>query len=166
MPADIQCKILYCSFVFEYVKTKICRTLILPFVFHGCKNLSVTLGKEHGLRVFENRVLRRIFGPIRDEVKEESRGLHSERIHDLYSTNMTRMVKSQRQTGVACCTYERWEVQRGSWWEKLREGDHLQNLAVDKFIIFKWILEMSFGSAWNGLVWHGKWIDGGLLWRR
>jgi hypothetical protein len=50
------------------VKIKIYKTIILPVVFYGCKNLSLTLREEHRLRVFENRVLRRIFGQKRDEV--------------------------------------------------------------------------------------------------
>jgi hypothetical protein len=50
------------------VKTKIYKTIILPVVLYGCETWSLTLRKEHKLRVFENRVLRRIFGPKRDEV--------------------------------------------------------------------------------------------------
>ena len=50
------------------VKIKICRTLILPVVFYGCETWSLTLGEERRLRVFDNRLLRRIFGPKRDEV--------------------------------------------------------------------------------------------------
>jgi len=50
----------------------------LPVVLHGCETWSLTLREEHWLRVFENRVLRRIFGPKRDEVTGEWRKLHSE----------------------------------------------------------------------------------------
>jgi hypothetical protein len=50
------------------VKIKIYKTIILPVVLHGCETLSLTLREERILRVFENRVLRRIFGPLRDEV--------------------------------------------------------------------------------------------------
>ena len=60
------------SFVFQFaiqsLKIKIYRTLILPFVLYGCETRSLTLREERRLRVFENRVLRRIFGPKRDEV--------------------------------------------------------------------------------------------------
>ena len=59
------------SFVFQFVikniKIKIYRTIILPVVLYGCETLSLTLREERGLTVFENRVLRRIFGPRRDE---------------------------------------------------------------------------------------------------
>jgi hypothetical protein len=50
------------------VKTKIYKTIILPVVLYGCETLSLTSREEHRLGVFENRVLRRIFGPKRDEV--------------------------------------------------------------------------------------------------
>jgi hypothetical protein len=53
------------------VKVKIYKTIILPVVLYGCETWSVTLREEHRLRVFENRVLRRIFGSKRDEVKGE-----------------------------------------------------------------------------------------------
>jgi hypothetical protein len=52
-------------------KIKIYRTIILPVVLYGCETWSLTLRKEHRLRVFENRVLRRIFGPKRDGVRGE-----------------------------------------------------------------------------------------------
>jgi hypothetical protein len=57
----------------------------------------LTLREEHRLRVFENRVLRRIFGPKRDEVRGEWRKLHNEELHNLYSSpNIIRMIKSRR----------------------------------------------------------------------
>jgi hypothetical protein len=49
------------------LKIKIYKTVILPFMLYGCKTCSLTLGEEHRLRVFENRVLRKIFGPKREE---------------------------------------------------------------------------------------------------
>jgi hypothetical protein len=61
-------------------------TIILPVILYGCESWSLTLGKEHRLRVFENRVLRRIFGSKRDEVTGEWRKLHNEELHDLYSS--------------------------------------------------------------------------------
>jgi hypothetical protein len=54
--------------LFRNVKVKIYKTIILPVDLYGCETWSVTLREEHRLRVFENRVLRRIFGPMRDEV--------------------------------------------------------------------------------------------------
>jgi hypothetical protein len=56
------------SLLSKNTKIKINRTVILPVVLYGCETWSLTLREEHRLRVFENRVLRRIFGPNRDEV--------------------------------------------------------------------------------------------------
>jgi hypothetical protein len=59
--------------------------------------LSLTLREEHRLRVFENRVLRRIFGPKRDEVKGKWRKLHKKELHDLYSSpSIIRIIMSRR----------------------------------------------------------------------
>jgi hypothetical protein len=57
--------------------------IILPVVLYGCETWSLTLREEHRLTVFENRVLRRIFGPKRDEVSGEWRKLHYKELHDL-----------------------------------------------------------------------------------
>jgi len=62
---------------------KIYRTIILPVVLYGCKTWSLTLRDERRLRVFENRVLRRVFGPKRDEVAGEWRKLHNKELSDL-----------------------------------------------------------------------------------
>jgi hypothetical protein len=69
----------------------------LPVVLYGCETWSLTLKEEHRLRVFENRVLRRMFGPKRDEVTGEWRRLHNEKPNDLYSSpNIIRVIKSRR----------------------------------------------------------------------
>jgi hypothetical protein len=60
--------------------------IILPVVLYGCETWSLTLRVEHRLRVFENRVLRRVFGPKRVEVMGEWRKLHNKELHDLYSS--------------------------------------------------------------------------------
>jgi hypothetical protein len=65
------------------LKIRIYKMIILPVVLYGCETWSLTLREEHGLRVFENRVLKRIFGPKRDEVIGEWRKLHNEELHDL-----------------------------------------------------------------------------------
>ena len=78
------------------LKIKIYRTIILPVVLYGCETWLLTLMEEHRLRVFENLVLRRVFGPKRDEVTEEWRKLHNEEFRDLYSLpNIVRVVKSR-----------------------------------------------------------------------
>jgi len=72
------------------------RTIIWPVVLYGCETLSLTTREERKLRVFENRVLRRICGPKRDEVTGEWRKLHNEELKDLYSSiNTVRMIKSR-----------------------------------------------------------------------
>ena len=71
--------------------------LILPVVLYGCETWSLTLREESRLRLFENRVLRRIFGPKRDEVRGEWRKLHNKELNDLYSLpNIVRVAKSRR----------------------------------------------------------------------
>ena len=66
------------------LKIKIYRTIILPVVLYRCETWSLTLREERRLRVFENRVLRRVFGPKRDEVTWERRKLHNDELSDLY----------------------------------------------------------------------------------
>jgi len=79
------------------LKIKIYRTIILPVVLYGCETWSLTLREERRLRVFENRVLRKVFGPKRDDVTGEWRKLHNEEMNDLYSLpSIVRVVISRR----------------------------------------------------------------------
>ena len=74
-----------------------CFTIILAVVLYGCGTWSLTLREEHRVRVFENKVLRRIFQPKRDKVTREWRKLHNEAINDLNaSPNIIRVIKSRR----------------------------------------------------------------------
>jgi hypothetical protein len=108
------------------LKIRIYKMIILPVVLYGCETLSLTIREEHRLRVFENRVLRRIFGLKRDEVTGEWRKLHNDELHDLYSSpSIIRIIKSRKM---------RWEShvarlgKRGPLidylWESQRERDH------------------------------------------
>jgi hypothetical protein len=67
------------------IKIGLCKTTILP-VLYDCETLSVTLREEHRWRVFENRVLRRIFGPKRKDITESWRKLHIEELHNFHSS--------------------------------------------------------------------------------
>jgi hypothetical protein len=86
MLATMQFRILSSRLLSRNVKIKIHKTIILSVVLYGCETSSLTLKEEHRLRVFENRVLRRIFGPKRDEVTGVWRKLHDEELHGLYSS--------------------------------------------------------------------------------
>ena len=89
--------------------------IILPVVVYGCETWSVKLRQKGRLRVFENRVLRRISGPKRDEVTREWRKIHSEELNDLYcSTNILQVIKLRwmRWVGHVVCTGERRGVYR------------------------------------------------------
>jgi hypothetical protein len=85
------------SYVLAYFITysKIYKTIILPFVLYGCETWSLTLRE-----VFENRILRRIFGPKRDENGEWKR-LHYEELHSLYrSPNIVRVIRLRIRIGI------------------------------------------------------------------
>jgi hypothetical protein len=85
------------SLLSKNLKIRVYKTIILPVVLYGCETWSLTLREDHRLRVFENRVLRRIFGPKRDEVTGEWRKLHNEDFCDLYSSpSIIRIIKSRR----------------------------------------------------------------------
>jgi hypothetical protein len=73
------------------------KTIILPVVLYGCETWSLTLREEHRLSVFENRVLRRIFGSKRTEVMVKWRKLHNEELHDVSSSpSIIRIIESRR----------------------------------------------------------------------
>jgi hypothetical protein len=80
------------------------------------------LREEHRLLVFENSVLRKTFGPVRDEVTGEWRRLHNEELHDLYSPNIIRGIRSRRMSwSWYVALMGRGEVHVRFWWGDLRE---------------------------------------------
>jgi hypothetical protein len=78
--------LLFSRLLSKNIKIRIYKTIILPVVLYGCETWSLTLREEHRLRASGNRVLRRIFGPKRDEVTGGWRKLYNEELHNLYSS--------------------------------------------------------------------------------
>ncbi|KAJ4450282.1 hypothetical protein ANN_01702 [Periplaneta americana] len=90
-------KLLSSSLLSKNLKVRIYKTIILPAVLYGCETWTLTLREEHRLRVFENKVLGKIFGAKRDEVTGEWRKLHNTELHALYSSpDIIRNIKSRR----------------------------------------------------------------------
>jgi len=113
---------------------------------YGCEAWSLTAREERKLRVFENMVLRRIFGPRMDEVGGWGR-FHNEELNDLYSSpNIARVIKSRRM---------RWagHVERGrigSWWGNRRGRDRWGDIGVDGWIMLGWISRKWVVGMWTG----------------
>jgi len=147
------------------LKIKKYRTIILPVVLYGYEASSLTLREERKLRVFENMVLRRIFGPRSDEVTGEWRRLHNEELNDLYSSpNILRVIKSRRMRWaghVARMGEERGCT--GSWWGSRRERDHWRGLDIDGWIILGWISRRWDVGIWTGFGGPRIDIGGGRL---
>jgi hypothetical protein len=115
------------EFLTKNLKIRIYKTIILPVVLYGCKTWSVTLREKHELRVFDNKVLRRIFGPKRDEVTDEWRKLHNKELHDFYSSpSIIRITKSRRMrwAGHMARMEEKGNAKKVYWWKSQRESDH------------------------------------------
>ena len=123
---------------------------------------SLTLRQERKLRVFENTVFRRIFGPRRDEVTAEWRRLHNEELNDLYSSpNIVRVIKCRRMWHVARIGEERGvcRVLVG----KPEGKNHWGDLGVDGWIILGWISRRWDVVIWTGLGWPRIETGGGRL---
>jgi hypothetical protein len=133
------------SFVFpshiKKLKIKLLKIVILPVVLYGCETWSLTLGEEHRLRVFENRVLRKIFGPKREE-DGSWRKLHNDELHSVYcSPNIVRVIKSRRLRWAGhMARMGRGEVFTGFWLGGPKGKDHWEDIGVGGMITLKWTL--------------------------
>ena len=135
----------------------------MPAVLYGCETWSLTLREEHGLREFENRVLR-IFGCKRDGVTGDWRKLHNEELNDLYSShNIVRVIKSRRVRWAGQVACGREAVHVGFWRGNLREKDRLEDTGVDGRIILRWIFREWDVGAWTGSSWLRIGTGGGHL---
>jgi hypothetical protein len=113
-----------------------------------CIKFEINQGRQ---RVFENRMLRRIFGPKMDEVTGEWRKMHNKELDELYSSPHTvRVIKSikMRWAGYVARMRERREAYTKFWWRNLRKRDHLGNPGVDGRITLRWIFR-----KWDVAVW-------------
>jgi len=138
---------------------------MLPVVMCGCETWSLILREERKLRVFENTVLGRTFGPRKEDVTGEWRRLHNEELNDLYfSPNIVRVVKSKRMrwAGHVARMGEEWGC-IGSWWGNRREGDNWGDQGVDGWIILGWISRRWDVGRWTGLFWPRIETGGGRL---
>jgi hypothetical protein len=90
---------------------------------YGCETWSLTFREEHRLKVFENRALRRIFGPKRDEIVGGWRKLHNEELHNLYSSpSIIRMIKSRSTIWAEyVARMGRRGIHTGFWWKARRK---------------------------------------------
>jgi len=113
--------------------------------------------------MFENRALRRIFGPKKDEVTGEWRKLYNEELNDLYcSSNIVRVIKLRRMRWAGHAA-SMGEFYTGFWWRNLKERVHLEDPGVDGRIILSWIFRKWDVRAWTGSIWLRIGTGGGHL---
>jgi hypothetical protein len=110
--------------------------------------------------VFENRVLRRVFGPENDEVTGEWRKLHNGQLHNLYSSpDIIRQITSRRMRWAGhVARMGRRDKCKRFWWESPKERDHLEDRGIDGRMGLEWILGR---RVWSGFTWVGVGAGGG-----
>ncbi|KAJ4450834.1 hypothetical protein ANN_02265 [Periplaneta americana] len=126
------------SAVKKNLKVRIYKTVTLPVVLYGCETWTLTLREEHRLRVFENKMLRKIFGANRDEVTGEWRKLHNTELHALYSSpDIIRNIKSRRLRWAGHVT----QRDSGKHSQEVEKG--VCSTAVDRSTISRWASRLS-----------------------
>jgi hypothetical protein len=116
------------------------------------KLVSHTTG-EHGLKVSEDRVLRKIFGPKREKVAGGYKRLHNEELHNLYtSPNIIRVIESRDEMGRPCSMHGRNLKYVQNFGRKPQRREHSEDLGVDGRIL-KWILGKQSEKVWTGFSW-------------
>jgi len=157
--------LLFSSLLSKKLKIKIYRTIILPVGLYGCETWSLTVREERRLRVFENRVLRRVFGPKREEVTGEWRKLHNEELCNLYSLpNIVRVVKSRRMRWAGHVT--RMGEGRGVHRVMVGKPEGKRPFGrpdVDGRLILRWIFRKWVGVVETGWSWLRIGTGGGHL---
>jgi len=157
--------LLFVRLLYKNLKIKIYRTIILPVFFYGCDTWSLTLREERRLRVFQNRVLRRLFGSKIDEVTDEWRKLHNAELNDLYSSPTSFRVIKVRRMRLArhVARMGRGEVYIRFWWGNLGEREHFEDPCEDRTIILRWIFTKWDVGACTGSSWLRIGTGGGYL---
>jgi hypothetical protein len=156
------------DFKHYYLRTKsknlnieVYRTIIAPVVLYGCETWLLTLREERRLTVFENRLLRKIFGPKRDEVTREWRKLYKEKLNDLYSSpNIFRVKKSRRMRWAGHVA--RMGERRGIYRVLLGKPEGQRLLGRPRHIL-RWIFRKCDVEVWTGSSWLSTGTGGGPL---
>jgi len=131
---------------------------------YGCETYSPALREERRLRVFENRVLSRIFGTKGEKVTGGWRKIHNKELNDLYSSNIFRVIKLRRMRWAGhVAQMGREEVYAGFWWGIMKEIDHLEDPGVDGRIKLRQIFGKWCGKTWTELIWVRIRTGGGQL---
>jgi len=155
-------------FILKNIKIKIYRTIILPVVLYGIETWSLTWRKERRLGVFESRLLRRIFGPERDEKTGELRKLHNEELNDPYSSsNIIRLIKSRRMGWAGHVAHM--VESRGVYRVLVGKPEGRSPLGRPRHRWednIKMDLQVDGLGAWIEFIWFRIRTDGGLLWMR
>jgi hypothetical protein len=147
------------------LRVKIYKTIILPPILYRCEPWSLTLRQEHRLRAFENRVLRSISGPKRDEVTGDWRKMHSGKLHNLFSTpDIIWQIRSRRMLWAGHVA--RMEEERNVYRVLVGKPEgkiHLEDQGIDGRMGSKWTLGRLVGRVWSGFAWLRIGIVGRML---